>query len=491
MAGFRTVVGERLEVADTPLDSNAAASPHRRPIKVLILIPSMAVGGAETDLTRTLPKLDRTRFNVTVCTFLLRGELGKALQDHGIEVVGPFTSKVRLPRQFVRWIRRQRAVLVERVAQFRSAMRAWKRKTWFANFALLENVSYVVKALFSPLKYVLRKCSELAARIYSSIWAVSYLSQVAHLARPIADYMRTSEFDVIHTILPNSYLVGAYANFLAGRRPILMSRLSSNLYQHEQRLLGFLERHVLHRHVDIAVGNSRAILQELSAEGIHESKLRLVHNGIDVPRFENEMIDRATARRLLDIPDNTLVFSVVANLHSYKGHRDLLDSFRILARGVQFEWLCLIAGADIQDNLAKLQRLCLNHGLSRHIRFLGPRNDVPVILSASDIHISASHQEGLPNSIIEAMCARLPIVATAVGGVPELVVNGQTGYLVPPHDAGQMAEALFALAQAPDQRKSFGASGYARVKNGFDIDRNAAAFEAIYDSLAQRTAAIG
>ena len=300
---------------------------------------------------------------------------------------------------------------------------------------------------------------------------------------PIALYIRSSEVDVVHTILPNSYLVGACAAALAGGRPLLMSRLSLNLYQQEHKLVGFIERRILHRTVDAVIGNSDAMLRDLRSEGVNRSKLHLVYNGIDVRGFANEMVDHATARRLLGISNGAIVFTVVANLHPYKGHRDLLHALAALSRTWGSDWLCLFVGKDVHDCLPELKRLCLEYGLSRNVEFLGPRTDVPAILSASDIHISASHQEGLPNNIIEAMCARLPVVATAVGGVPELVVHGQTGYLLPPQDVDRMTAALVALARAPVRRKAFGEAGYARVTSHFNIDTNVVAFESIYAGL--------
>ena len=312
---------------------------------------------------------------------------------------------------------------------------------------------------------------------------VVYLLEIVRIARPIALYIRSSGVDVVHTILPNSYLVGACATALAGGRALLMSRLSLNLYQQEYKLVGFIERRILHRTVDAVIGNSNAVLRDLRSEGVNRSKLHLVYNGIDVRGFTNEMVDKATARRLLGISNGAIVFTVVTNLHPYKGHRDLLHALAALSRTWRSDWLCLFVGQDVHDRLPKLEGLCLEYGLSRNVQFLGPRADVPTVLSASDIHISASHQEGLPNNIIEAMCARLPVVATAVGGVPELVVHGQTGYLLPPQDVDRMTAALVALARAPVRRKAFGEAGHARVTSHFNIDTNVTAFESIYAGL--------
>ena len=443
------------------------------------------------DLVRTLPKIDRTRFQVSVCTFLARGELGKVLQDQGIDVIGPLSASFYRFRQIPRRIAQLISTLlwVPLAGKLNALRRSLRRMPLARELSALRRLvrriarpmSQLLTRATAGLRYVVRLCCKPLQAFYS-LRAIAYLADVVRLARPIAAHIRASDIDVIHTILPNSYLVGACASALAGRRPILMSRLSLNLYQQEYRLLGFMERRILHRIVGAAIGNSQAVLRDLKAEGIRESKLHLVYNGMDARAFADQMVDRATARRLLDISDDALVFSVVANLYPYKGHEDLLAALAALSKDWS-DWSCLLVGKDVHDRLPELNRLCLGYGLSRNVKFLGPRRDIPVILSASDIHISASHQEGLPNNIIEAMCARLPVVATAVGGVPELVVDGQTGYLLPPQDAARMSAALLALARSPSLRKAFGEAGYARAVSHFNMDNNVVAFETIYAGL--------
>lgn len=496
LSTIRGVTGVSSKSPEAPSGGGPFELRHDRPIRVLILIPSLAVGGAETDLVRALPRIDHTRFQVTVCTFLERGELGKVLQDQGIDVIGPLSSSLYPLRQFARRIVQQILLLLKwaptvakqyPLRQFvrRIAQQTLSLLAWVPLAAKIEIGFRILQNSLRTLRRVIRVPLKFLRPLFRSPWAAAYLSEILRLARPIAQQIRASEIDVVHTILPNSYLVGACASVLAGRRPILMSRVSLNLYQQEHRLISLIERHILHRTVDAAIGNSNAVLQDLRAEGINESKLHLVYNGIDARVFTNAMVDRSTARRMLGISDGALVFSVVANLYPYKGHRDLLTALAALSETLPSGWLCLFVGKDVHGHLPELKRLYHDYGLSRNVAFLGPRRDVPIILSASDIHISASHQEGLPNNIIEAMCACLPVVATAVGGVPELVVDGQTGYLVPPHDARKMSDALFALAQAPMQRQAFGQAGLARVKSHFSIDRYVDAFEMIYASLAR------
>jgi glycosyltransferase involved in cell wall biosynthesis len=563
----------------TPLDAAAAAgrrgsqqaqplSDSRapeldRPIHVLILIPTLNVGGAEMDLVRTVPRIDRARFRVTICTFLERGELSELMRAQGIEVIGPFSplyhfrlrlrrmakqllsllwsqlnARLSALRRFVRHIHDQisshlwaplaakLSALRQRIRRIARPIRRTVEPMWAPLAAKLSALRQRIRriarpirrtvepmwaplaAKLTPLRWLIGHIRQLATwvrlvpklcvsklrravrawfrflrTLYSPPRAIVYLVEIVRIARPIALYIRTSGIDVVHTILPNSYLVGACAAALAGGRPLLMSRLSLNLYQQEHKLIGFIERRILHRTVDSVIGNSNAVLRDLTSEGVSPSKLHLVYNGIDVRGFANEMVDYSTARRLLGISNGAIVFTVVANLHPYKGHKDVLHSLAALSRMWRSDWLCLFVGKDVHDYLPELKRLCAESGLSRNVEFLGPRADIPIILSAADIHISASHQEGLPNNIIEAMCARLPVVATAVGGVPELVVHGQTGYLLPPQNVDRMTDALAALVRAPPLRKAFGEAGFARVTSQFNIDDNVLAFESIYAHL--------
>jgi len=211
----------------------------------------------------------------------------------------------------------------------------------------------------------------------------------------------------------------------------------------------------------------------------------LVHNGIDATAFANRMIDRRQARERLDVSQSALVLSVVGNLLPYKGHADLLQALDLLRGRLPPDWVLLIVGLDVDGRLAELDRLSARLQLSRHVRFLGQRQDIPVILSAADVHVSASHTEGFPNNILEAMSAALPVVATAVGGAPEQIVDGVTGLLVPARSPADLAEALGALAADPERRQSMGRAARERVKLHFPIERSVTALERLYDELAR------
>jgi glycosyltransferase involved in cell wall biosynthesis len=299
----------------------------------------------------------------------------------------------------------------------------------------------------------------------------------------LVPFIRARRIALIHTVLPNSYIVGSIANFWVGSRSLIMSRVGLNSYQQKHPLRRFVERRLCHRKISAAVGNCAAILKELRDEGIPESKLRLVRNGIDIADFSWQMIARDGARDALGLPSTAIVISAVANLHVYKGHVDLLRALHSVRRAMP-DWILLAVGRNIDGNQARLEALAEELGIRRHVRFLGQRTDVPTILSAADIHVSCSHTEGLPNNILEAMCAHLPVVATAVGGVSELVVDHQTGMLVPPHQPIKLGQAILALAGAEAERHRMGALGRMRVASHFAIDRSVDAWARLYAEVA-------
>jgi glycosyltransferase involved in cell wall biosynthesis len=419
----------------------SAGSGNDRPIKVLVLVPSLDIGGAEIDLVRNLPILDRSRFAPIVSSLLDQGALSAELSNAGVNV-----ASLRLDVPHGRNLYQSSLTIVER------------------------SCGYLVSILPASLFTRFLRSGE------------SYI----RMARAVARYMDEAGVDVVHSVLPSAYLIAALANTMTKRRPLVMSRVSQNWYQREIRLLGAIERSWLHHKVDIAIANSQPVLNELRAEGIPEQKLKLIRNGIDAAKFADEMLDINQARDQLAVPPGALVFSSVANLHAYKGHADLLQALYQVKDRLPPNWLLLAAGRDVNDSLAKLRQMADELGLSQHVRLLGLRRDIPVVLSTADIHVSASWHESFPNNILEAMCAGLPVVATAIGGVSELIADGVTGILVPTRNPNALSEALVALARDGKRRKAMGRAGRERVEREFPITRSVSGLEQIYGQLAAR-----
>ena len=184
---------------------------------------------------------------------------------------------------------------------------------------------------------------------------------------------------------------------------------------------------------------------------------RVIHNGVDLARFGAGDGVRAH----LDRPATWLA---VAALREPKGHLDLLEAWARLLTDRPGTRL-LIAGDGPER--AAIQSAVVALGLGREVTLLGSRDDVPALLQQVDGVVSASHTEALPTALIEASAAGLPVVATAVGGTGEVVLDGTTGLLVPPHRPDQLAGALAQLVADPARRVDFGRAGRLHAEGVF------------------------
>jgi glycosyltransferase involved in cell wall biosynthesis len=206
---------------------------------------------------------------------------------------------------------------------------------------------------------------------------------------------------IVHFFLPAAYLVGAPVALLS-RVPIrILSRRSLNNYQ-RYAVIRAIER-CWHRAMHAVLGNSRGVIDQLKMEEVAPDCLGLIYNGIDDRRFARGET-REASRARIDLPPNAMVMSVVANLIPYKGHRDLIDALAYAAPRMPAGWRLLVVGRD--DGIGPvLREQTQRHGLEENIIFLGSRDDITTILTASDMSILCSHEEGFSNAILEAMAA--------------------------------------------------------------------------------------
>jgi glycosyltransferase involved in cell wall biosynthesis len=224
------------------------------------------------------------------------------------------------------------------------------------------------------------------------------------------------------------------------------------------------------------VVNALAIRDLCLAEGVAPERIAVIRNGVDLDAF-----DRGAAAGAGLPPAPGPLGVNVANLHHpVKGHEDLLRAFAAVRRELPAARLALVGGGERRP---LLERLAGELGLAEAVRFTGQRLDVPAIVARADVVVSASHAEGISNAILEGMAARRPVVATAVGGSPELVADGETGLLVPPRAPGALAAALVALLRDPARARAMGEAGRARAAREFGLDRMRAAYDALYTGM--------
>lgn len=215
----------------------------------------------------------------------------------------------------------------------------------------------------------------------------------------------------------------------------------------------------LYRRMDAVIAISRAARDALAARGIDPARVAIVPSGVAVESFRD--LDRAAARHTLGIDPEVPVLAMVASLHARKGHAVLLDALaRLAADGLAP--LCLAAGTGPEGDA--LQDRAQRLGVASRVRWLGQVADVRPVLAAADVAVMPSLAEGLGVAAIEAMAASRPVVASAVGGLPELIADDVQGLLVPPGDAAALAGALRRALGDATLRGRLGAAGRARAE---------------------------
>jgi glycosyltransferase involved in cell wall biosynthesis len=226
---------------------------------------------------------------------------------------------------------------------------------------------------------------------------------------------------------------------------------------------------------------SHAVRQDAMARiGGPSEKYVAIYNGVDIARFAGRT---SLTRGRIGLPDGVPAVGVVCRLSEpTKGLTILLEAFARLVRRPQMEHCRLLV---VGDGPARrmLEDLAIRLGLSENVVFAGMRRDVESVMPLVDLFVLPSRYEGFGIAIVEAMAASRPVVASAVGGIPEIVVHGQTGFLVAPGDVGGLVEAMWRVLRHPEQAVLYGLAGLERVRERFSIEATVRRHEELYETL--------
>jgi L-malate glycosyltransferase len=214
------------------------------------------------------------------------------------------------------------------------------------------------------------------------------------------------------------------------------------------------------------VANSRAAASRLERERIARRKIAVIPNGIDCSRFATHQ-EKTSRRRVI----------VVANLRPEKAHDVLLRAAVTIVRRFPDATFDVVGDGPQREPLAALTHTL---GLERAVRFLGHRDDIPALLAAADIFVLPSRSEAFPNAVLEAMAAGLPVVATAVGGIVELVADTRTGLLVRPDDPASLAARLCDVMLDAPFASRLGEAARAEAHARYSFDRMVDSFDRLY-----------
>lgn len=221
----------------------------------------------------------------------------------------------------------------------------------------------------------------------------------------------------------------------------------------------------------------------MKIERLPSEKLMTIYNGIDAERLNIEC-DKTEARRLAGLPEDMFLLAIVGRLVPQKNHQCLFGALKLLPEHIKSNVRCLVVGSGYLERplRAKVQSL----GLEEVVSFLGERRDVPRILKAIDLLVHPSYMECMPMVILEALSAKCPIVATDVGGIPE-VLHGIGWPLIKPGNAGELADAIACVLQMSESEKSrIAASGRRLVEGKFSREASVSVVENLYHSLVNR-----
>jgi len=291
----------------------------------------------------------------------------------------------------------------------------------------------------------------------------------------LRDFLYECQPDIVHTFLLTGSLYGRFAAMMA-RVPVVIGT-EVNVYEKKRKLHALAERWLM-RDTDAVVASAESVrdfyIKQVKAD---PSKVEVIYNAVDWAQLQ-ATVSRAEMRASIDVPLDAPLLTIIARLTEQKGHRILLDA--LVRSDLARAHLLVVGDGPLRQSL---ESQAANLGLSARVRFVGARRDLGNILAATDVFVMPSFWEGLPLAMVLAMGAGVPVVATRVAGIPEVVQDGVTGLLVPPGDSGELGAALSRVVNDDTTRVLLGQAARAFVGPRFGVDGYVHSVTALYDRL--------
>ena len=293
--------------------------------------------------------------------------------------------------------------------------------------------------------------------------------------------IRRLKVQILHTHLYNAGIWGRMVAIFAGVPVIVTTEHGMASWKKRYHLL--LERVVNHYTNKIIAVSEDIRRRRVDFEGVNPKKIITISNMVDINLF-NAPTSREQVRKRLGINDSIILIGTVARLVVAKRLDILLEAARIICNGFPQARFLIIGDGPLREQLEfQAEQLDLH---SDHVQFLGSREDIPELMSALDVFVLSSEREGLPVAMLEAMAASKPVVATRVGGIPEVIRDGHNGLLVPPRNVHRLSEAICALLKSSTLRETIGNNGYSTVKSDFSASAISRQIAALYTSLLEK-----
>jgi sugar transferase (PEP-CTERM/EpsH1 system associated) len=285
----------------------------------------------------------------------------------------------------------------------------------------------------------------------------------------LARLIKKKRIDLVHTHNMGPLFYGTLAGKLAGV-PVIMNTRHGREKKRRNSYIWNMNAAV------IAISED-AKKEMLKWNRIDTKKMKVIYNGIDIGRYSNRQ-NGSEVKNELNIKPSTLVVGTVARLCPEKDQFTLIGAFSKVVNKIDTAKLIFVGDGILREELnSHAEKL----GISHKVMFLGFRNDIYNILPAFDVFALSSFTEGVSLTLLEAMAMERPIVATNVGGNPEVVVDGVTGFLVPPKESQKMADAIVKLLHNPELAQKMGEAGRRRVEEKFSLERMVKEYKDLYE----------
>jgi len=291
----------------------------------------------------------------------------------------------------------------------------------------------------------------------------------------LARFLRANKIDIVHTHCPSPDFYGRLAAWLS-RVPLVFTTIhnTAGYSRRVEKTLGWLSC----KHIAISEEVRQYAINNLH---IPVHKLSIVHNGINMEKYKNNPVPKGDIFGELGISTNKKIITNIGRVTVQKGQFYLLQAAKIVLRefpDVHF----LVVGDDKTDQklAAELRQLVKAENLSAHITFAGVRQDVPQILAITDVFAFPSLWEGFALVSLEVMAAGVPMVATDVGSIREVLIDGENGLIVPPKDAEALADGIKFMLRDPERAKAMGLRGTKAVEEKFAIENTVRGYEEMY-----------
>jgi glycosyltransferase involved in cell wall biosynthesis len=298
--------------------------------------------------------------------------------------------------------------------------------------------------------------------------------------RELTAYLRRDEIDLVHAHMYRAEVIGTRAA-VAARTPVIMATVHSSRVRSSSDVDALA---ALTPHMDRLIVPSAAIRAKVEREGRGGVEFSVIPNGVDLSRFSGP-VPPCTLRDEFGIPCDAFLAGVVARLEPEKGHAYLIDAWRAVVDAVPRAWLAIVGEGSEADALRARARNIPN------IVFTGRRDDISALTADLSVAVLPSLREAQGISILEAMARCRPVVASAVGGIPEVITSGVDGLLVPPASPPALASALISLARSSSLRERLGRAGRATVVARFSIDAQVLRIQELYEEELLRAGVLG